>query len=672
MTTALVVRRGGAGDALLAAGALALAGVMTLLVPVLGAVRPSDGAPTWFAPGALWVMLLPAALTAVLAVRRPVAALAVAAGAGLVGAVRLLADLPVVTSPDSLARPDLFVETTDRSLPFHPAGGGYLLLAADAVALAAGVFAAMRLSGRLSFQRDSDLDRAAGSDLSAGGLVPGREADETAPDRGDDDRAGRPPRNYLMTAAGFVGVLLLAVGALTVPYRGGYLASRYIEVGIPLAGLIAAVLLAVLAATAVLVGGSLPRTLAMALLGGVALAACLPVLAAVVAVVTAPVQLATTVWLTVAGAILLAAAGLLARVTMVRAGDDTPAVAAPSPAMGILAGVVGVVAGGLAAAAFALPLLDAGGLEDLLVLSDGSRLPGATLFLAAAVPLAVAGLLALVPATARAGRAALMVVWAAAVPAVTGSLQTLGDDGISTARLMDLVSIGSGTWCGVAALVMAVVAAVLAAVTSHRAAQASATVPDDDSVASARAVTVPLALGLGGLTVVAALLPVFDTAGQVRGPSLLRGYTVETWGVWALVLATIGALAGAAVTRRRWVALALGLAAAAVQAVRLVIPAGVPELTGFGWRPGAVLQLVLVLALIVGAVLLAERAGRVVERDDAGFDNAWRAGQASQRASSQAAARTANGSPAPRRQAGRVPSTARGTRSTSRNRRKRR
>ena len=636
MTTAVVVRRGGLADAAVAAGALALAAAMTLLVPLLGAVRTSDGSPVWFASGALWVMVLPALLVAALAVRRPVAALAVAAGAGLVGATRLLADLPVLTAPDVLARPDLFVETTDRSLPFHAAGGGALLLAADLVTLAAGVFAAVRLTGRLSLQREVEPPPPSGATPS--GSAP---AGTSAPPTGgaayaDDplavyDGSGPPRpggrRNNLLTAAGFVGVLLLAVGALTVPYQGGSLSGRYIAVGVPLAGMLGAVLLAVLAATAVLVGGSLPRAFAVALLGGVALGACLPGLVAIVAVASAPVRLSGTVWFSLTGGVLLAAAGLLARVRMVRdaappgrdgadGGREDGEPAAPSRVVAALAGIAGLLAAGLAAAAFALPALDAGGLGTL-VLTDGSPVPGSTLFLAAAIPLAVAGVLALLPATARAGRAALMVLWAAVAPGVMLAMEVLGDDGLSVARLMHLVGIGAGTWLGTAALALAGVAAVLGAVAAHQAAEATSTVPDDDSVAAARGTTVPVATGLAVLTVIAACLPVYTSNGELQGPTILRGYTVETWGVWALLVATIGALAGAAVTRSRWVALALGLAAAAVQGVRLVVPAGLPGTAGFAVRPGAVVQAVLVLALVVGAVVLSVRAARIREVDGA-------------------------------------------------------
>lgn len=671
MTTAVEVRSGGGPDALAAAGALALSAVMTLLVPLLGAVRSADGAQTWFAPGALWVTVLPVAVTVILVARRPVAALAVAAGAGLVGVVHLLADLPVVTTPDSLARPDLYVESTDRSLPFHAAGGGYLLLAADLVAVAAGVYAALRLAGRLQFQRASDLGAASAVEGSPRSPVTAADPSSDGPlavyDAPAPGQGPAPRRNYLLTTAGFLGVLLLAVGALTVPYQGGYLTGRYVAVGVPLTGLIAAVLLAVLAATAVLIGGSLPRSLAVALLGGVALGACLPFLTAVVAVVTAPVGLSLTVWLGLAGGVLLAAAGLLARTRMVRTRESGTETVAPSRMTAVLAGAAALAAAGLAVAAFALPPVNAPGLVSSLVLADGSALPGSTLFAAAAIPLAVAGALALVPVTALPGCAALTVLWAALVPAVTGALQLLGDEGIATALQLHLVGVGSGTWCGVAALALAGVSAVLAAVASHRAAEAASGVPDDESVAAARAVTVPLALGLGALAVVAALLPVYGTAGQIQGPTILRGYAVDAWGVWALVLATVGALAAAALSRRRWVTLTLALAAAVLQATRLVIPAGVTGAAGFDLEPGFYLQAVLVLALLAAAVVLAARTGRIREWDAAGFDAAFGA-MATDRASSQSGTR-AEAAASPR---GRPTNRGRQVASTQRRRRKHR
>src|SRR5699024_11010243 len=102
-----------------------------------------------------------------------------------------------------------------------------------------------------------------------------------------------------------------------------------------------------------------------------------------------------------------------------------------------------------------------------------------------------------------------------------------------------------------------------------------------------------------------------------QGPTILRGYAVEAWGVWALLLVTVAAVGVAAVTRHGSIAFALGAAAAVGQAIRLVVPAAVPDSPGFGLHPGAVVQVVLVLALLGGAVVLAVRAGRI--RDGASW-----------------------------------------------------
>jgi hypothetical protein len=340
-----------------------------------------------------------------------------------------------------------------------------------------------------------------------------------------------------------------------------------------------------------------------------------PFLSAVVAVATAPTALTGSVWFGLAGGVLLAAAGLLTRVRPVRTAERDTDVAPPSPVAALLAGIAALAAAALCVAAFLLPPLDAGGFEDLLVLSVGSPVPGPTLFGAAAISLALAGAVCLVPRLARAGRAAVMVVWAGAALAVTEVLDVLGDDGLSTARMLHLVGVGPGTWCGVAALGLAGVAAVLAAVTSRRAAEAGSTVPDDDSVASVRSVTVPIAAGLAALALVAAFLPSYGTSGQIQAPTVLRGYAVGAWGVWAVLIVTGVAAGLAAITRDRAVTVALCVAAAAVQAVRMVVPDRVSDAAGFGLRAGFVVQALLVLALLAAAVLFGLLVGRIRDAD---------------------------------------------------------
>jgi hypothetical protein len=702
-------------DALSAAATLALAALISSVVPLVGAVRASDGSALWFAPGALWFGLLPAVVVAALSLRRPVAALAVAAGAGVIGAARFLADLPVLTAPHALARPDLFVETTDRALPLHAAPGGYLLLATDLITLAAGVFAAIRVSGLVSFQRsdpdvsdpsvipvtgpsntsvtDPSVTSVTGTSGTPGTDTPATGSsgpDPSGPHRpragdvaaaGQDDSReapfavfdGPPPgrttarRNYLLTTVGFVAVLLLAWGALSVPYQGGYLADRFVEAGVPLAGLVGVVVLVALAAAAVLAAGTVPRALAVGLLAGVAVGACLPSLGALVTVLTAPVHLSGAVAIGLFGGLLLLVAGLLTRVGWQHA-DTEVAPAAPSRAVTMAAGGFALAAGGLALAAAFLAPVNLGGLQDLLSLDGAATAPATPAFGGAAAWLIVTGALTLLPATARAGRAALLVVWATPIPPLVLALDMLDDRTIAIARSLDLVSVGSGTWCGIAALIAAGIAAVLAAVAASRASAAEVTVPDDESRAAARAVTGPVALGVGVLAVVAAALPVYVTAGGVPGPTILHGYTVQSWAPWALLLVTLGALAGAAVTWHRPVALALGVAAVAAQGMRLLLAAAMRDATGFALRPGAVLQAILVLALLAATVVLAARAGRV--RTIGVGDLEQVAGQG------RAVARTRAGGASSGRAAPTRPSQARSTtaarRRTPQNRRKRR
>ena len=703
----MVVQGGRATDALSVAAVLAISAVVGALAPLVGVVRASDGSALWFAPGALWLGLLPAVVVAALALRRPVVALAFAAGAGVLGAARFLGDLPVVTAPDALARPDLFVETTDRALPLHLATGGFVLLAADLIAVAGGVYAAIRLSGRVSLAHpepsvsDGARPGRAGSDPAgsdpAGGDPNGPDPSGAAPAGTDsagpaDSAAGTAEvpvprfavfdaptpgrvatrRNYLLTAVGFVAVLLLAWGALSVPYRGGYLAARFVEAGVPLAGLIGAVLLAVLAATAVLVAGTLPRALAVGLLAGVALGACLPYLVAAAAVPTAPVQLSDTVAIGLAGGVLLLVAGLLTRVGWQRVEDDEVEPAASPRPLTAVAGGCGLAAGGLAAAAAFLAPLDAGGLEDVLSLVDGSPVPGSLAFGAAAVAIIVASLFALVPATARAGRAALLVLWATPIPALALAMAVLGDGTIAAARSVGLVAVGPGIWCGVAAFVAACVSAVLAGIAAGRASAAEVAVPDDESIAAARAVTVPVAIGLGALAVASALLPVYGTGGELQGPTIL--HTAQSWGTWTLLAVTLGAVAVAAVTWHAAVALAVGVAAAAAQGMRLVLAFVVRDATGFALRPGAVLQAVLVLALLGAAVVLAVRAGRVrvIGLDDAELPGARGGGVARTDADGASSDRITPARPTvPARPPGARPGTA-ARRRSSQNRRKRR
>ncbi len=311
-----------------------------------------------------WVAVLPGLLALILALTAPVAGLAAAAGAGVVGGARFVMDLPVLLDPGSIARPELFVETTARAEPFRAAAGGYVLLVADLVMLAGGVLGAVWLSRAVSpadagppiepgpsAERRDPPDPAAGFDA-----VEGAPDDPAAfEDAGSlvvlPERPRR--RNNLMLVVGFLGVLLILGGTLPVPYTGGYLLERFVPVGGDVIGTLGVILLAGVGAVAVLCAVQLPRYLAVALLAGTALASAVPALVAVVAVLAgAPVALGGAVWFALAGAVLLGAAGGLSQVRLVSVrADDWSA----RPGSRIWVGALAVVAAALSAAAAALP-----------------------------------------------------------------------------------------------------------------------------------------------------------------------------------------------------------------------------------------------------------------------------------------------------------------------------
>ena len=233
---------------LVLAGLLLAAGVLVGLSPLLGVVVTADASPTTAATVAAFVAVLPGVLAVVLAVRRPLLGLAATAGAGVIGLVRLLTDLAVVTEADRITRPELFAETTDRARPFSAGAGGWTLVAADVLWLVVGVLAAVRTAALVSGVTGSRSDVIFGgfddaaSDRSAAG--PGNKADTDGPAVAaalSEPQPGRRPLNLPMVSVGFVGSVLLMVGALGSPYSGGYLALRVLPFGSSMTGLLAAV-----------------------------------------------------------------------------------------------------------------------------------------------------------------------------------------------------------------------------------------------------------------------------------------------------------------------------------------------------------------------------------------------------------------------------------------------
>jgi hypothetical protein len=603
--------------AIVLAALLLGAGVAAALGPSFGVARPADGAPASGFAVAGWVAVLPGLLALALALVRPVLGLAATAGAGLVSIARLLADLAVVTEIDRVSRPELFVETTDRARPFGVAAGAWMLLAADLIMIIVGVLAARRLatvvtvrdgprSGVLFGSPEPARDETDDADLGAGVPVAAM----------TDPQSGRRRLNLPMVGTGFLGAVLLLVGHLDIPYSGGYLALRVLPFGTSVGGLASAVVLAFTVAGVVLVAAALPRDVAQALLGGTALAAAVPSLVAVVAVAAgAPTGLSPVVWWGLAGAVILAAAGLFARRDL-RSTRSSADVAPPGPPT-VVAAIGGLAAAAALAAASQTSLLYLDGAppdEVAGVLLAPAALP----LLIAAFPLGVAGVLTLPRATAVAGRAALMVVWAGAGYALgrafwATSLVSATSTG-STSGITHTWTTGPGGWLMGLGAVLAIVAAVFAVMAHRRAAEATPEIVDDESLARSRDRRRWTAIAATVAVPVALALPVYTGLGVSSAPSLIHGLDLDTWAFWALAVGAVLGIWLGALSRTPQVAGAGPVAAATVLAQPLMVPGVVRALPGFTLAAGFWVILVVVVVLVAVAVLFARSAATVGTR----------------------------------------------------------
>ena len=634
---------------LLAGGVLAGVGAL------LGTAHTFDGSPLGSVHSAAWTILLPAVLAILVSQRRPLLGLALCAGAGAAAVGRVPADLSVLTDPNSAVRPELFYELTARAQPFTAAGGVGLLLAGDAVLVLAGVLAARALADRLTggaapiFDRTPATGSSTGSatDVGAGNsagtaaaaadtgqgpelLARAWAAEAASPlpdvDRGTDDPipgVAGSVRNNGLIVAGFAGVLLLLAGLLGLPYSGGYLAARYLPAELGLAGIGSALAVALVATIAVLVAAVLPRRLAAALLGGVALTAAVPLLSAlVVRAAGAPVRLSASVPVGLAGAAVLAAAGLLGTAAPLVENDDVPSVAAVRRTRWV--GVaLSVLTGVAALAAWRLPQLRYNGGADPVV-PGGYAISAplaAPFLLAAVVPLAAA-LLWLLPALAAAGRAVSTVGWLPLVFAATQTLYLLGTL-VSSASVPNAGfaaprwTAGAGLWWAVGGTVTGIGAAVVSALAGRQARDSSTLIAEEESLARSRSSGTGVAIALSVLTVVALLLPVYRTpAGS--SATLLVGFDVRSWGVLGLGAGMVAVAIAGGRAHRPSGAVAFLLAGAALCIARLIIPASVRTADGFtvaaGWYVGWVTAALFVLA----AVLQAVATGRIVMIDAGG------------------------------------------------------
>ena len=252
----------------------------------------------------------------------------------------------------------------------------------------------------------------------------------------------------------------------------------------------------------------------------------------------------------------------------------------------------------LAASRSPLLYLDGAAPDEI---SGGALLPAALPHLVAAVPLGVAGVLALLPPLAGSARVALTVVWAGSVYAFGQGLWVrslvLSTAGATTGTTQHSWTTGPGQWLSIIGAVGAIASALLAAVTLRRASQASLDVVDDDSLSASRAARRWPAVGLTVLVLVALAVPAYrDLTGP--GPSLLHGYDLDTWGFWSLVTAALIGIWAGALTARAAFAVVWPAAAAVVVVQPLFVPESVRAVPGFGYGAG------LWLVLLAGAVLL--------------------------------------------------------------------
>ena len=624
---------------LLLAGSV-LVGVGALL-PV---AHTFDASALGSAHAAAWVVVLPALVALLAGRRRPMLGLAVSAGAGLVALGRLVADIGVLTDPNAAIRPDLFYELTTRAQPFTAAAGAGVLVAGDVLLVGAGVLAARALADRLAlgaapiFDVPADpvvtgqgpelLARAWEAEVvppvadAAGPDVPGsgRKASPAVAGTGPVDDAGPAARNNGLIVAGFVGVLALLAGSLGLPYSGGYLTGRYLPAELGLSGIGSALAVALVATVAVLVAAVLPRRLAAALLGGIALGAAVPLLTAVlVRLAGAPVQLTASVPVAMAGAAVLAAAGLLGNAAPLADDYDVPSSSALrrnrwiGAALSLLTGVAGL-------AAWRLPQLHYnGGADPVLLGGYAISAPLAAPFLLAGLLPIAAAILWSVPAVGTAGRAMAAVAWLPLVFAATQTLYLLGQL-VSSASVPNAGfaaprwTAGPGLWWAVGALVLGLAAAVVAVLAGRQVRDASTLMPQEESLSRSRAVGARVAAALAVVTVVTLALPVYRTTGG-SSATLLVGFDVRSWGVLALAAGMIAAAVAGGRALRPVGAVGFLLAGAVISAVRLVVPASVRAADGFSLGPGWIGGWVTAALFVLAAVLLTLTTRRIVLDD---------------------------------------------------------
>jgi len=651
-TTAILLLVGGAGVGLAAS---------------IGVARPDVPGTIGGATGAAWVAVLPAVIAVLLTAVRPLAGLALGAGVGITGAARLAADLFVLLQPEAVARPELFYPVSGRAYPIGVAPGGFVLVAADVVTVLAGVLGARALSvvvddlgdrfvtgrvaGAISGQSvPDDHGGVGGGGVGGGGVGDGGVGG--VGDGGVGPAGGSAARNVPMLVAGFMAVAFVGFGAAQLPYSGGFIEQRLSLPGTDFGSLIAPFLIAVVIVGAVILAGALPRTLASSMLGGVAVAAAVPALTAIVVGATdAPVVLSWTVYAVLLGCVVLLLAGLLSTVrwsagaagSTSRAGSagivdsaaghrslqDEPA-DSRSPAR--WASTLGLLAAAAFLTASSLPVVLLNGYREPLG-AGGYRTDdrvSASLLLVG-ILLAVSAVASMVPlpAVARSGRAAQLVGWSSAVWALAlpidlleslgsqvGEAQNFADAGILDPASVSHWTIGPGLWLAIAGALLAAAAAVAAGIALGRAEDEDTTVTDDESAEKSRRWRWMVAGILLVLSTAVLAMPIYRIvgAGSVVWSSSVFGAAGDVWGVWALLAGIAVAVVAGARTRYHEVAAGAVLGAAAVMAIRLVFPRGLAGDPGFRPEAGRITGWIGVAVLLAGSaamLVLARRVGLI-------------------------------------------------------------
>lgn len=582
---------GGRARWLPAMAALLASVVLSLLTLVVPVVSTADGSSASPAIGTGWLIALPLVVALVMTRICTDGTLGVLAGAGAVAVGRLLADLGLLFAPDTVLRPELLGVETVSAFPLSPAWGAVLPVAADVLAVVAAALAVRQVFDGFELP------------------------DLAAPATADVRDRPRPFRATPATFVGLVGVALVITASFGVLYDTPVPLVRPLglaDIGLfGAAGAVAGGL--VLCLVAVVAPALSPRSARGVFLGAGAAAAVAPLIALAAGGDTVP---SGTAWLGLAGAVLLALAGLLVRGTGATQGTPAEPAAAPDAETGPLTfglrlGPVAVAVLVLLAAGAALLAYRAPQATSLI----GDRLASfdaaGAAFLPAGVLLALIGVLALLPPTAVIARRALRLGWLPAVAAVLVTLEFSSSSiWVSSAvYTSEGVTRAAGTWWGMAAAGLAVVAAVVAAVLDGRLAErdaATALDPPDRSDAVRRLRT-GVAAGLSVLIVVAFAVPVFEANNRPSAALFVAGSRVDTYAAWLFALGLGAGVWAACLGRSRLTTVTLLVTVAVVAFTRIVITPAVANQVRFETRAGLVLTVVLAVGALAAAAVLALR-----------------------------------------------------------------